>query len=97
MKVAVSWAGPETQFELSVELPEGSCIADALQLARAQLTDSDIAWSSCIDWQGAAVGIFGETRDRQAPLREADRVEIYRPLLIDPKEGRRARAKRLRA
>ena len=38
------------------------------------------------------VGVFGESVGRELKLREGDRVEIYRPLLIDPKEARRRRA-----
>lgn len=38
------------------------------------------------------VGIFGKTRSLDVILREHDRVEIYRPLIVDPKEARRRRA-----
>jgi hypothetical protein len=40
------------------------------------------------------VGIFGEIAGLQDPVRDGDRVEIYRPLLADPKEARRRRAER---
>lgn len=39
------------------------------------------------------VGIFGKMVDSKTKLKEGDRVEIYRPLLIDPKEQRRQKAK----
>jgi len=41
-----------------------------------------------------AVGIFSQKTTRDAVVVEGDRIEIYRPLLIDPKEIRRARAKK---
>jgi putative ubiquitin-RnfH superfamily antitoxin RatB of RatAB toxin-antitoxin module len=40
------------------------------------------------------VGIFGEIAGLRDPVRDGDRVEIYRPLLADPKEARRRRAER---
>jgi len=47
-----------------------------------------------IPWNDAAVGIFGEPCDRSAIPRDGDRIEIYRPLLHDPKQTRRERARR---
>jgi putative ubiquitin-RnfH superfamily antitoxin RatB of RatAB toxin-antitoxin module len=47
-----------------------------------------------IDISTQAVGIWGRTVALDAPLAEGDRVEIYRPLRMDPKEARRRRAQR---
>ena len=44
----------------------------------------------------AAVGVFGRLAPLDQPLRAGDRVEIYRPLAVDPKAARRARAKQAR-
>jgi len=44
-----------------------------------------------IDLAQQRIGIWGRLRSLEAPLRDQDRVEIYRPLLIDPKEARRRR------
>jgi len=49
---------------------------------------------SAIDISIQAVGIWGRTVALDAPLAEGDRVEIYRPLRMDPKEARRRRAQR---
>ena len=46
-----------------------------------------------IDLAVNAVGIFGETVSLDTPVKEGDRVEIYRSLTMDPKEARRLRAK----
>ena len=40
---------------------------------------------------GLKVGIWGRARPLDTPLRERDRVEVYRPLQVDPKEARRLR------
>lgn len=44
-----------------------------------------------IDLASSPLGIFGKKVKDDTPLRNGDRVEIYRPLLIDPKEARRRR------
>jgi putative ubiquitin-RnfH superfamily antitoxin RatB of RatAB toxin-antitoxin module len=49
-----------------------------------------------IDLDSAAVGIFGERANLDDALEENDRVEIYRPLTVDPKEARRRRARKKR-
>ena len=44
-----------------------------------------------IDLSVQKIGVFGKLRALDAPLAHCDRVEIYRPLLVDPKEARRQR------
>ena len=85
----VVYATRERQFSWTVELAEHSTIGDALAAARLLAPDADVPWDS------AAVGIFGELRDRSAVPLEGDRVEIYRPLKADPRERRRQRARQL--
>ena len=46
------------------------------------------------DWHSAAVGIFGKRTSMSTVLHDHDRVEIYRPLIADPKQLRRRRARR---
>jgi len=69
---------------VSLSLPEGSTLAAALEasglLARHGLASGSLS-----------VGIWGRQQELDAPLRQQDRVEIYRPLLCDPKEARRLR------
>ena len=45
-----------------------------------------------LDLQRAPLGIFGKVVKDETVLRDGDRIEVYRPLLIDPKEARRKRA-----
>ena len=89
---AAAW--PRWQGELPLRLPMGATVAEALAAALAglrgrglELTAAELAW-----WDEAQVGIFGEICGRDRPLAEGDRVEIYRPLQVDPKAARRARA-----
>jgi len=49
-----------------------------------------------IELKRGRVGIFGKPAQLNAPLREGDRVEIYRLLIADPKAARRERARRAR-
>jgi len=69
-------------------LQAGATVSDALNLAAA-----DVAFAG-VDCAHAAVGIFGRTVARTQPLMDGDRVEIYRPLAVDPKAARRSRARR---
>lgn len=87
LRVTVALALPGHQEVVAVELPEGSSVADALECAR--MTGS----FPQVDFGAARVGIWSRPCERDTVLREGDRVEIYRPLQADPKDGRRARAR----
>jgi putative ubiquitin-RnfH superfamily antitoxin RatB of RatAB toxin-antitoxin module len=65
-------------------------VADAL---RAAASDPDFAG---IDLKHAPVGVFGLAARPEQNLKDGDRVEIYRPLAVDPKAARRARAEQAR-
>ena len=86
MKVEVVYALPERQALASVCLEDGATVDDALSAV------AGVEPFSALDLARVPVGVFGESVGRDAKLREGDRVEIYRPLLIDPKEARRRRA-----
>ena len=86
MKVEVLMAWPRRFESVSLELPVGATLSDALAAA---------GWSDAEGISGYA--IFGVNAALDAVLREGDRVELLRPLLMDPKEARRRRAlKRVR-
>jgi uncharacterized protein len=85
-RCTVAYATPERQWLWPVSLPDGASVADALEQVRAQAAGVHVPWN-------ADVGIFGELCDRAAVPRDGDRIEIYRPLKLDPKESRRERAK----
>ena len=88
MWIEVAYAKPAQQTLLSLELPEGST-AEAAILASGMLDRHPE-----IDLQQHKIGIFGKLCKLDQRLKAGDRVEIYRPLLIDPKEARRNRAAR---
>lgn len=87
MRVSVAIAFADRQQVVELELPEGSRVADALAASavHAALDEREAA--------GMAVGIWSRRCGIETPLREGDRVELYRPLAADPKAMRRARAR----
>ena len=78
MRVEVVLAFPDRAEHVRLDLPPGATAADALAAAGFKMTD--------------AIGVFGKRVKPEHKLREGDRVEIYRPLVMDPKEARRRRA-----
>ena len=66
-------------------LPPGATVADALQQSGMQVRHPTHALDKL------PVGIWGAFCERTALLRDRDRVEVYRPLQVDPKEARRQR------
>ena len=90
-RCSVVFATPQRQFEWRVELEADADVASALEQARVQAGDTEVPWDSC------DVGIFGEPCARNAVPRDGDRIEIYRPLVCDPKQARRERARRARS
>lgn len=85
IRVEVAYATPERQFLREVRLPQPATVADALRVSNV---DAECA----IDSRTMAVGIWSKTATLTTALRDGDRVEIYRPLKVDPKENRRKRA-----
>lgn len=80
MRIEVVYALPQKQEREILELASGSSVQDAILasgLAQVAL---------------GRVGIWGRPVSPDTRLREQDRVEIYRPLIADPKEVRRKRA-----
>jgi putative ubiquitin-RnfH superfamily antitoxin RatB of RatAB toxin-antitoxin module len=86
MKVSIVWATPSIQDVVEVELPSGATIADAL--AR-----SGLVAQYGLDSATIGVAVFGRRASAQTALAEGDRVELTRPLQVDPKAARLARAR----
>jgi len=87
INVEIVYAQTERSIAKSFQLPQGARIADALALAAA---DQEFLG---VDLDRAAVGIFGKVAPREQLLKEGDRIEIYRPLLEEPKLARRKQAR----
>ena len=86
--VEVVYATPQRQEVVALELREGATVAQAIEASGlAALFDDFEADSS-------RLGIFSRKVGPGHILRDGDRVEVYRPLVIDPKEARRKRAQK---
>jgi len=87
-RVEVAYATPSRQEVIEVVIPPGASIEQVIRESGLLQRFPEI------DLARSRVGIFGEIASLQDPVRDGDRVEIYRPLLADPKETRRRRAAR---
>lgn len=81
MRVQLVRAWPGRCETTEVEVPEGVCVGDALRAT---------GWRCEPPFVGLA--IFGQLADASTRLQDGDRVELLRPLQLDPKEARRRRA-----
>lgn len=88
IKVEVVYALPEKQYLRQVRLAQGSTVEQAIVASGLLELRSDI------DLSKNKVGIFSRPVKLSDEVNEGDRVEIYRPLIADPKELRRQRAER---
>jgi putative ubiquitin-RnfH superfamily antitoxin RatB of RatAB toxin-antitoxin module len=86
MRIEVVYALPDRHDVSQLELPAGSTVREAIQASGIARRHPGIDLSR--------FGIFGRPVAADAPLADGDRVEIYRPLALDPKEARRERAKK---
>lgn len=86
LTVEVVYAAPERQRLVSVSVPAGARVAEAIAASGVLQEFPEI------DLTSNRVGIFGQLTRLDEVLRDGDRVEIYRPLIADPKEARRRRA-----
>ncbi|MFV3415523.1 RnfH family protein [Pseudomonas nitroreducens] len=91
--IEVVYALPDKQALLRLSVPRGTRMREAVELSgiASQFPGLDI--SNC------PLGIFGKAvaRPEERVLQEGERVEIYRPLIADPKEVRKQRAARAKA
>ncbi len=86
IKVQVCYATPACEFLRDLQVAAGTTIEQAInESSLLQQVDG-------IDLATCTVGIHGKKKALETVLREHDRVEVYRPLIADPKEARRRRA-----
>ncbi|MFL0808016.1 MAG: RnfH family protein [Oceanobacter sp.] len=88
ISVEVAYALPEKQRVLAIEVEDGTSVAEAAKQSGMTREFPDL------DWNDAKFGIFGKAvRNADVePVKAGDRIEIYRPLIIDPKQARANRA-----
>ncbi len=82
LQIELCYAAPDAQTRISIIVPVGTTIEAVVQQALPHL-----------DLSQHRVGIYGKLKTTDTVLRDGDRVEIYRPLLADPRDARRRRAK----
>ncbi|WP_312468050.1 RnfH family protein [Pseudescherichia sp.] len=88
IRVEVAYALPEKQYLQRVTLSEGATVEEAINASGLLELRSDI------DLAKNKVGIFSRPVKLADAVQDGDRVEIYRPLIADPKELRRKRAEK---
>ncbi len=84
MRIEVVYALPQRQERVSLDLAPGSTVLDAIQASGLLQRLPEIKLGRA--------GVWGRPASPDTRLRDRDRVEIYRPLIADPKEIRRKRA-----
>lgn len=85
--VEVAYALPEKQQIVALEVPEGTTAYASVGLSKIAERFDELEFDDSLK-----LGIFGKAVTHEHVLAEGDRVEIYRPLLVDPKEVRKRRA-----
>lgn len=84
--VSVAYAAPGTAAEISVRAAPGATLVDVVRASGI------LARCPQIDLSTASIGVWGKLRDPRSAARPDDRIEIYRPLIADPKATRSLRA-----
>ena len=89
----MAYARPDLQKIVELEVDEGCTVFEAA--TRSGLEKFFVE----IDYEAIDMGIFGKAvkKPKEDVLRDGDRIELYRPLLIDPKQARLNRAKKSKA
>lgn len=93
LAIEVAYALPEKQKIVALTVASGTTVLEAAQAAGLE------QFFPGLDVASAKLGVFGKLVAKPATqiVKEGDRVEVYRPLLIDPKESRKARAAKVKA
>jgi putative ubiquitin-RnfH superfamily antitoxin RatB of RatAB toxin-antitoxin module len=86
LKVTVCYATPTSEFLRELQVAPGATIREAIDASGV------LGEFPEIDLAAQPVGLYGKKQALDTILREHDQVEIYRPLVADPKESRRRRA-----
>ena len=90
LSIEVCYALPDGQTLIPIELPEGATVQQALDASGI------LQRFPQIDLTQQKVGVFGKLKSLDTVLVDHDRVEIYRPLIVDPKAARQRRVEKTR-
>ena len=88
--IEVVYGLPHKQVLLSLQVPVGSTIEEAVGLSGIDKHFPDA------DFNALKVGVFGRAERLSTEIKAGERIEIYRPLTADPKEMRRLRAEKMK-
>ncbi len=88
ISIEVACATPDKQRLIKLEVPQGTSAREAIVLSGIEKEFPQL------DIPNSAIGVFGEVVKEDHPLKQDDRVEVYRPLINDPREARRSLAAR---
>lgn len=88
LTVQVCYATPDVQWRHSISVTDGSTVEQGIRMSGLLDCGFDI------DLATVKVGIFGKLKSPDTVLRDGDRIELYRPLIADPKDSRRKRAEK---
>ena len=93
INIEVAYATPARQLILPLQVDESCTMLEAVKQSGISKAFPEI------DMENLSLGIFGkaEKAPENKVLKEGDRIEIYRPLVADPKEARKRRAEKLKA
>ena len=86
LEIEIVYGLAERQVLKSMTVVEGTTVREATLKSGLEVEFPEL------DLQQSPLGIFGKAVKDETVLRDGDRIEVYRPLLIDPKEARRKRA-----
>ncbi len=86
LQVYVCYAGARAEFLRPMKVAPGTTIGQAIEMSGVLEAHPDINLST------QPVGVYAKKKTLDTVLRERDRIEIYRPLVADPKDSRRKRA-----
>ena len=92
ISVEVAYALPEKQRIVKLDVPQGTTALEAVTLSKL-----DEVFDELVVGPDLKIGVWGKVTTTDRVLAAGERVEIYRPLLVDPKEVRKARAAKAKA
>jgi putative ubiquitin-RnfH superfamily antitoxin RatB of RatAB toxin-antitoxin module len=92
ISVEVAYALPEKQRIVKLDVPQGTTALEAVTLSKL-----DEVFDELVVGPDLKIGVWGKVTTADRVLATGERVEIYRPLLVDPKEVRKARAAKAKA
>ena len=92
ISVEVAYALPEKQRIVKLDVPQGTTALEAVTLSKL-----DEVFDELVVGPDLKIGVWGKAASADRVLAAGERVEIYRPLLVDPKEVRKARAAKAKA